>query len=175
MTSNGRWPENIKSGLSRQPLMDHNFKLKLRWSNHILQILKQRQPPMRDDIKILKVEYLRNHLWDEYFTHKLIRPNYILQILQMKTPSNGRWPPMEDYKSYKWRWPPIEDDLKILKVEYFGNHSLDHTQISKLTLEVQSIFYKSLKWWWPPLKDNLKILKLEYISYHLLDLIILRF
>ena len=30
------------------------------------------------------------------------------------------------YKSFKLKRPPIEDDLKILKVEYFSNHCIDH-------------------------------------------------
>jgi hypothetical protein len=28
--------------------------------------------------------------------------------------------------------PPMEDDFKILKVKYFSNHLLDHTQILNL-------------------------------------------
>jgi hypothetical protein len=38
----------------------------------------------------------------------------------------------------------MEDDLKILKVKYFSNHLLDHTQIFNLSLDGQTIFYKSL-------------------------------
>ena len=58
--------------------------------------------------------------------------------LQWKMTSNGRWPPMED-------------DLKILKVKYFRNHFLDHTQISNLSLDCQPIFYKSSN------EDNLQL------------------
>ena len=45
-SSNGRWPQNIKSGISQQLLIGSysNFKLQLRWPNHILKILKIRQP-----------------------------------------------------------------------------------------------------------------------------------
>ena len=41
MISKGRRPQNIKSGISQQPLIGlySNFKLKLRRPNHILQIL----------------------------------------------------------------------------------------------------------------------------------------
>ena len=45
----------------------------------------------------------------------------------------------------KGRRPPKEDDLHILKVEYLSNHLLDHTQISNLSLYVQTIFCKSFK------------------------------
>ena len=40
MTSNGRQPQNIKSGISQQPLIGSysNFKLKISGPNHILQI-----------------------------------------------------------------------------------------------------------------------------------------
>jgi hypothetical protein len=34
----------------------------------------------------------------------------------------------------------MEDDLKILNVEYLSNHLLDHTQISNLSLNEQTIF-----------------------------------
>ena len=42
MTSHGRWPQNIKSAMSQQPQFGlySNFKLNLRWPNHILQIFK---------------------------------------------------------------------------------------------------------------------------------------
>ena len=49
------------------------------------------------------------------------------------------------YKSLNWRRPLTEDDLKIFKVEYLCNHLLDHTQISNLGLDDQTLFYKSLK------------------------------
>ena len=53
-TSNGTWPQNIKSGISQQPLIGSyfNFKHKLGWPNHSLQIPKMetisngRQPHM---------------------------------------------------------------------------------------------------------------------------------
>ena len=36
----------------------------------------------------------------------------------------------------------MEDNLKILKGEYLSNHLLDHTQILKLSLDVQTACYK---------------------------------
>ena len=62
----------------------------------------------------------------------------------------------------------MEDNLKILKVEYLSNHSLDHTQVLNLSLDDQTIFYKSQKWRRPRMEDNLKLLKVEYLSNHLL-------
>ena len=63
----------------------------------------------------------------------------------------------------------MEDDLKILKVEYLSNHLLDRTQISKLSLNDQTIVYKFFKWRRPPVEDDLKILKVEYLSNHCMD------
>ena len=36
----------------------------------------------------------------------------------------------------------MEEDLKILQVEYLGNHSLDHTQIFNLSKDDQTVYYK---------------------------------
>ena len=73
---------------------------------------------MEDDLKILKVEYLSNHLLDH------------TQILNFRFDDQIIF-----YKSLKGRWPSMEDDLKILKVEYLSNHLWDHTQILKLSLD----------------------------------------
>ena len=40
------------------------------------------------------------------------------------------------------RHPLMEDDLKILKLKYYSNPLLDHTQILNLSLEDQTILYK---------------------------------
>ena len=66
LTSNGRQPQNINSGISQQPLIGSysNFKLNLRWQNYILQILKGSRTIIEDDLKILKVEYLSNYSLD---------------------------------------------------------------------------------------------------------------
>ena len=66
MTSNGRWPQNIKSWISPQPLIESssNFKLRLRGPNQNWKWLKWTWPTMEDDLKILKVEYIRNQLSD---------------------------------------------------------------------------------------------------------------
>ena len=65
-TSNGRPPQNIKSGISQQPLIGSypNFELRLKRPKKSVQILQWRWPPIEDDPKILKVEYLSNHLLD---------------------------------------------------------------------------------------------------------------
>ena len=73
---------------------------------------------MEDYLKILKVEYLSNHLSDH------------AQILNINWDDQTIF-----YKSLKWRRPPMEDDLKILKVEYLSNHLLDHVQILNLCLD----------------------------------------
>ena len=59
---------------------------------------------MEDDLKILKGEYLSNHLWDH------------TQILKLSFNDQTIFS-----KSFKWRQPPMEDDLKILKVENLRN------------------------------------------------------
>ena len=63
----------------------------------------------------------------------------------------------------------MEDDLKILKVEYLSNHSLDPPQILNLSSGDQKINKKILRWRLPPMEDNLKILKVEYLSNHSSD------
>ena len=94
-TSNGRQPQNIKSGISQQPLIGSfsNLKLKLRRPNQSQKCLKQRRPPMEDDLKILKVEYLRNHWSDLSQIWNLSSGDYTKsKILEMKTTSNRRRP-----------------------------------------------------------------------------------
>jgi hypothetical protein len=65
-TSNGRQPQNVKSWISQQPLIgaSSNFNLKLRGPNKNNKCLKWRRPPLEDDLKILKVEYLSNQSSD---------------------------------------------------------------------------------------------------------------
>ena len=75
---------------------------------------------MEDDLKILKVEYLSNHLLDH------------TQILNLDLGDQSKV-----FKYFKWRRPLMEDDLKILKVEYLSKHLLDHTQILNLSLDDQ--------------------------------------
>ena len=62
MTPNGSRPRKFKNLISLQPLIvsSSNFKLKLRELNQNNKCLKRRQPPMEDDFKLLKVEYLSN-------------------------------------------------------------------------------------------------------------------
>ena len=65
---------------------------------------------MEDDLKILKVDYLSNHLLDP------------TQIFNLSLHDQAIF-----CQSFKWRQPLMEDDLKILKVEYLSNLLLDHT------------------------------------------------
>jgi hypothetical protein len=78
MTSNGRWPENMKSRISQQPLIGSysNWKLNLLGSNQSVRRYEEkttsngRRPPMDDDLKIWKVEYLSNHWSDLTYLQK---------------------------------------------------------------------------------------------------------
>ena len=63
---------------------------------------------MEDNLKIVKVEYLRNHLLDQ------------IQILNLSFYDQTIF-----CKYFKWRRPPMEDDLKIIKMEYLSNHILN--------------------------------------------------
>ena len=119
-----------------------NFKLKLKWLQNSLQILKMKMTFMEDDLKISKVEYLSNNLLDPSKNVNLILDDQTIL-----------------YKSFKWWWHPMEVDLKILQVEYLSNCLLDYTQILSLHLDDQTILYKSFKWRRPTMEDDLKILK----------------
>ena len=66
---------------------------------------------MEDELKILKVEYLCNHLLD---------PTQISNLSLFKQTMLYKFPTC--------RRPPREVDLKILKVEYLSNHLFDPTQ-----------------------------------------------
>ena len=44
----------------------------------------------------------------------------------------------KNIKCLKWRRPSMEDHLKILKVEYFSNHSFDLAQILNISLGDQT-------------------------------------
>ena len=68
-----------------------------------------KQPPMEDDLKILKMEYLIDHLLDPTQISNL---SLFCQTIM--------------YKSFKRRRLPIEDNLQLLKVEYLINYSMDH-------------------------------------------------
>ena len=104
-TSNGRWPQNIKRWISQQPLIgsSSNFKLKLRGPNQNLKLLKWWPPPLEDNLRILKVEYISDQILD------------LPQILNLTRTG----------KCLKWRRPPIEDELKLLKVGYVRNYRVD--------------------------------------------------
>ena len=95
-TSNGRWPQIIKSGISQQPLigsysiMKHN----LIWPKNILSCFKWWRPLTKDDLKILKREISQQPLigTNSYCKLKCRLPNYIVVIFQIKKTSDGRRP-----------------------------------------------------------------------------------
>ena len=134
ITSNGRQPQNIKIGISQEPLIGSysNCKLKLRWPNHILQILKMKTTSNGRQHQNIKSGISQQQLIGLYsnFKVKLRWPNHILQILKRKTTSNGRWP----------------------QVEYLSKQLLDHTQILNLSMDDQTIFSK---WRQLPMEDSL--------------------
>ena len=109
---------------------------------------------MEDDLKILKVEYLSNHLLDhtQILNLSWYEQTIFYKSFKWRRPPNLKILSLSFYdqtifcKSFKWRRPPMEDDLKILKVDYLSNCLLDHTKISNLSLYDQTIFCKSFKW-----------------------------
>jgi hypothetical protein len=102
MTSDGRQPQNMKSGISQQPLDGSysNLKLEQIESNQGVQRYQMkttsngRWPLTEDDLKIWKVEYLSNHWMD------------LTQIWNLSKKDQTRV-----YKGIKWRQPLMEDDL----------------------------------------------------------------
>ena len=64
----------------------------------------------------------------------------------------------------------MEVYLKISKVEYLSNQSVDLSKILNLHLGDQAESTNGLKWRLPPMEDDLKILKVEYVSNLWLDL-----
>ena len=66
ITSNGRQPQNIKSGLSQQQLIGPYsiFKLSLRRPKQSVQILQMKTISIGRRPQILKVEHLSNHILD---------------------------------------------------------------------------------------------------------------
>ena len=65
-TYNGRQPQNSQSGISQQPFIGSysNLNLSLYDVTIFYESFKLRPTPMEDNLKILKVEYLRTCLMD---------------------------------------------------------------------------------------------------------------
>ena len=74
--------------------------------------LKWRQPPIEDNLQILKIEYLSNH-WSDLPQFVYIRLGDQTKIKNCLT----------------WRLTPMKDNLKILTVEYLSNHWSDLPQM----------------------------------------------
>ena len=79
-TSNRRRPQNIKSWISLQPMARSfsNFKLKVRGPNQNHKWLKERQPPMEEDLKIIKVEGLSSR-WSDLL--QILNLSFIILII----------------------------------------------------------------------------------------------
>ena len=78
---------------------------------------------MEDDLKIFKVEYLRNQGLD------------LTQIWDLCLDYQTKL-----YKCFKLRQPQIEEDLKILKLRIAANHWLDLTQTWNLISDGKTKF-----------------------------------
>ena len=91
MTKYERRAQNIESWISQKPLVgfSSNFKIKLRGPNQNKKCLKKRWPPMKDDLKILKVEYLSNH-WSD-FPHILNRSSEDHPTSKMQNEDDLEW------------------------------------------------------------------------------------
>ena len=63
-TSNGMQPQNIKVKYLTNHLLDHTQILNLSIDDQTIfyKSLKWRRPPVEENLKIFKVEYLWNHL-----------------------------------------------------------------------------------------------------------------
>ena len=87
----------IEVSFSQQQLIGSfsNFKLKLEDKTKAYRCIKWRWQSMEDDLKILKEDYLSNHLSD---------PTQILN-LSLDDQTNV-------YKCINWRWPSMKEDLK---------------------------------------------------------------
>ena len=92
----------------RNPFYEHTQILNLDNQSKVFKYFKWRRPPMGDNLKILNVEYLSNHILDPTQIGNFSLDDQTIM-----------------YKSFKWRRPPMEDDLKTFKVEYLSNRLLD--------------------------------------------------
>ena len=121
--------------------------------------IKGRQPPMEDDLKIWKFEYLSSH-W--------------LNFPQIVNISSGEQTKVKKIMktTFNARWPLMEDDFKIWKFEYLSSHwwdlpqilnirSWEQIKVKKYSIKTGSYGRRS------PKEDNLKIRKFEYLSVHL--------
>ena len=167
-TSNGRQPQNLKSGISQQPLVGSysNSNLKLIGSTQIVHRYQikmtsnVKQPPTEDDLKIWKVEYLSIHwsdltqIWNcSYWDQIRLYTGINWGCLKRKKTSNGRQP---QYMKSRISQQPQLRSYSNLKLKPIGsNQSVQRYQMKMTYNGRQS-----------PLEDNLKIWKVEYINNH---------
>ena len=76
---------------------------------------------MEDNLKILKVEYISNHLFD------------LPQLINLSLKDQIE-------NCCKSRWTTIEDDLKMFKVEYLSSHLFYPPQLLNLNLGDLDLF-----------------------------------
>ena len=123
-TENGRWPQNMKSRISQQPLVRSysNMKLKLTGLNLKVKRCHMKMKSKKTTLNGRWPQNMKSRISQQQLVRsysnlklKLIGLNQRIQRCQMKMTSNGRQPKMED-------------DLKIWKVEYLSNHWSDLTR-----------------------------------------------
>ena len=137
MTCNGRRPQNIKSGISQQPLIRSysNLYLDFIWPNHVLQILHMKKTSHGKWPQNIKNEISHQPHIGLYSNFKLkIRwVNHILQILKMKKIDDWRWPTnikseiskqshIGSYLPASWSWSYLKylTELFLPFTEYIG-------------------------------------------------------
>ena len=105
LNEDGRRPQNIKSGISQQPLIGSysNFKLRVRRSQQSVKILQMKTTSHKRRPQNIKSGIYQEPLIGSY-------SNFRLKLrLPKKNITN----------------PSMEDDLKISKGEYLSNHFMD--------------------------------------------------
>jgi hypothetical protein len=113
-----------------------------------------RRPPMEDNLKIWKVEYLSNQ-WSD-----------LTQVWKW-----SYWDQLRVYKGIKgikWRWnlksgisqQPLVGSYSNLNLKLIWSTQIVHRYQTKMTSNVKQ----------PPTEDDLKIWKVEYLSIHWSDL-----
>jgi hypothetical protein len=150
--TNGRWPQNMKSGISQQPLAGS-------YSNFILKQDKTECTKVsnEDDLQRKTTSNGRPQIWKvEYTSNHWLKLNQIWNL--------SYWDHTRVDEGIKWTQPPTKD-LKIWKVEYLSNHGSDLTQIWNLSCWDQTRVYKGITYRWPQQKRTSKYDKSNIRSY----------
>ena len=112
-TSTGRWPQNIKSWISQQPITGSSSDFKL----NVLG-LNQKHSGDQPNSKMLEMKPTSNEK-NKNTKSWISQPQLIWPFSNFKL---KLWGQNQIKKFLKWRRTPIEDTLKLLNVEYLINH-----------------------------------------------------